>query len=64
MTTDELRCDNKLHGIIVEPGVVEVRCSSRFCGAGREAVVLHRFDVGSGKLIDTQRFKEPRRKER
>lgn len=60
MTHDELRCDHKLHGILVKPGVLEVRCSSRFCGAGKDAVVLHRFNVSDGSLIDTQRFKEPR----
>lgn len=57
--SDELRCDNKLHGIIVEPSVIEVRCGSRFCGAGKDVVVLHRFDVVTGKLIKTERFKEP-----
>lgn len=60
----ELRCDYKLHGIIVEEGVMEVRCGSEFCGSKGGVVVLHRFDVATGELIDTKRFKDPNRKER
>lgn len=59
----ELRCPYKLHGITVGAGVLEVQCDSRFCGAGNGAVVLHRFDVKDGRLIDTRKYKRPNRKE-
>lgn len=52
----ELRCGNKLHGIIGDDGVLEVRCTSRFCGAGNGVVVVHRFDLHSNDMT-TLRFK-------
>lgn len=55
----ELHCENKLHGILIEPGVLEVKCGSRFCGAESGVVVLHQFDTTTGKLVKTLRFKEP-----
>lgn len=54
----DVRCDKKLHGII-ENGVLEVKCGSVFCGARRGAVVIHRFSLQDGKLIDTKHFKDP-----
>lgn len=57
----DVRCENKLHGIIVKPGVLEVKCDSRFCGANANTVVLHRFDLETGDLMETIRFKEPAR---
>jgi hypothetical protein len=65
----ELRCSNKLHGIVVEPGstrasehaVIEVKCDSKFCGAGSGAVVLHRFDIATQKLIGTSKYKDPQK---
>jgi hypothetical protein len=55
----DLRCENKLHGIVIEDGVLEVGCDSRFCGAGKGVVVRHRFDMNTGELLHTQRFKQP-----
>lgn len=58
----ELRCDNGiLFAILVEPGVVEVKCRSQRCGASRDAVVLHRFDAVTGELLETNKFAEPSR---
>lgn len=54
----DLRCDGKLHGK-VDDGVIEVTCKSRFCGWRPGIVVLHRFDLASGELTGTQRFKNP-----
>lgn len=54
----EIRCDHKMHGELLE-GFLEVKCSSRFCGAGSGIVVIHRFDVESGKLIETNRYRDP-----
>lgn len=58
----DLRCGNKMHGNL-DDGVIEVKCDSRFCGAGKGVVVLHRFDATNGKLIETLTFRETQRKE-
>jgi hypothetical protein len=55
----ELRCPHKLHGMMVKEGVLEVKCDSRFCGHGPGVVVLHRFDVTTGELLETKSFKNP-----
>lgn len=54
----ELRCENKLHGI-VEAEVFETACGSRFCGASNGVVVLHRFNVANGQLMETKYYKNP-----
>lgn len=59
----DLRCEAKKHGEL-DDGVIEVKCSSRFCGAGPGVVVIHRFDVSTGELVSTHRFKDPTRKGR
>lgn len=45
----ELRCDSKLHGIVVDGDVVQVKCSSRFCGAKPGVVVFHYFNIRTGE---------------
>jgi hypothetical protein len=59
----DLRCDNKLHGVLItastDEGVVEVKCQSRWCGAGRGVVVLHRFSTQSGKMMETRKYRQP-----
>ena len=54
----DLRCASKLHGTL-DDGVIEIKCNSRFCGAGSEVVVLHKFNAVTGELIETARFKSP-----
>lgn len=61
----ELRCSNKKHAEVIEPGVggiIEVKCDSKFCGAGAGAVILHRFEVSTQNLIETRYYKDPQRK--
>lgn len=56
----DVRCESgKLHLILVEPGLIEIKCDRPSCGARDGAVVLHRFDAASGKLLETMRFAEP-----
>jgi len=59
----ELRCDAKKHAELLKPsddeGVIEVRCSSRWCGAGPGIIVLHQFSTRDGKLMQTQKFQQP-----
>lgn len=59
----DLRCEAKKHGELDE-GLIEVKCSSRFCGAGPGVVVIHRFDTATGELVDTRQFKDPIRNNR
>lgn len=53
----ELRCDNILHGVLND-GLLEVKCRSRFCGAGPGVVVIHKFDPETGELVRTNRYKD------
>lgn len=56
--TQELRCDSKKHAVLIEEGagILEVKCDSRFCGAQTGVIVLHRFDLSDGSLVDTKRY--------
>lgn len=60
----ELRCDSKLHGILRDGAILEVKCGSRLCGHKPGVVVLHRFNARTGKLIETRKYKDPGVKER
>lgn len=55
----EMRCDHKLHGVLIESGIVEFKCNSAFCGAEPGVVVLHRFSAETGNLIETKKYKDP-----
>lgn len=55
-----LRCQSKKHAVLLSSHVIEVKCSSRFCGARRGVVVLHRFDLDTGEMT-TRIFSEPPR---
>lgn len=54
----DLRCGSKKHGETIDDHTVEVKCSSKFCGAGPGVVVLHRFDILSGDST-TRVYKDP-----
>lgn len=54
----DLRCENKKHGELVED-VLEIKCSSRFCGAGNGVVIIHCWDVLTGKRLPDKRFSDP-----
>jgi hypothetical protein len=56
----ELRCPSKLHGVVSDD-LIEVKCGSTFCGAGKGVTVLHRFNPSTGDLVETLRFKDPRK---
>ena len=56
----ELRCGGTMHGILSEDGTeLEVKCKRRSCGKRPGVVVLHTFNLATGKLKHTRRFKEP-----
>jgi hypothetical protein len=54
----ELRCGSKLHGIGIDASTIEVKCSSSFCGAAPGVTVLHRFNINTGELLDTDVFRD------
>lgn len=57
----ELRCDNgiKFGELFPDREVVEVKCRSARCGAGRSVIVIHSFDLSTGKMVGTDIFREP-----
>jgi hypothetical protein len=55
----ELRCNNRLHGILTDDGILEISCRSAFCGHRDGAVVIHRFDCTTGEWIDDGFYKDP-----
>lgn len=57
--TQDVRCGAKLHARLISSTTVEIKCDSRFCGAGKGIVVLHTFDLHTGDMIGTRRFKAP-----
>jgi hypothetical protein len=55
----EFRCDNRiLFGRMID-GLLDVKCRSSRCGAEPGIVVIHRFDIHTGMVIETRRFKDP-----
>lgn len=55
----ELRCPNGIKFGELSKEFVEVKCRSRRCGARPGVVVLHRFSVATGNLLQTRRFRDP-----
>ena len=55
----DLHCGNKLHGRLLEDGLLEVACKSRWCGSEAGVIVLHRFKPETGELVETLKFKAP-----
>lgn len=58
----ELRCNNRLQGVVDGEGHFEIKCRDRFCGAAPGFVVLHTFDLKDGSLLYTEVFKDPSRR--
>lgn len=55
----DLRCvSGILHGKLMD-GLLEVRCKSNRCGHRPGTIILHRFDVLSGQLVETKKFTDP-----
>ncbi len=55
----EIRCENGIKFADVEDGVLEVKCRSKRCGHEAGAVVIHRFLINTGELLETRKFKTP-----
>lgn len=57
----ELRCGGTMHGRM-DGFLLEVKCHRRSCGSKPGVVILHTFDVTTGELVSTKRFKDPVKK--
>jgi hypothetical protein len=60
----QLRCRSKLQGILKDypdgKRLLEVRCKDKWCAdRGAGIVVLHYFNVETGELDHTKKFREP-----
>lgn len=55
-----IRCGSKTFGRITEQGLIEIKCSSRFCKDHPNEVVFHEFDPKTGNLVRTKKYKEPK----
>ena len=60
----DLRCPAKLHGVMVSDHTLEVKCGSRFCGAGSGVVVFHQIDTLTGQVVGTKKYRDPIKKAR
>ncbi len=60
----DLRCPSRKHAVVITPSandaVVEVACPSRWCGKTEGVVVLHQFNIKTGALVGTSKFRQPR----
>lgn len=57
----ELRCPaNALHGIVSDDarGTIEVKCRGTWCGRQAGVIVLHKFDLSNGKIVETTRYRD------
>ena len=55
----ELRCDNNILFGILDGDFLDVKCRSQYCGHAPGTVVIHRFDLATGDLLYTSRYKDP-----
>lgn len=61
MTDHELRCEFKLHGILREDGLLEVKCPSKLCASKLSIgdTVFHYFNPITGELVSSRAFSDP-----
>jgi hypothetical protein len=61
MAEVELRCDNeiKFGELFPDEELLEVKCRSRRCGAAPGVIVIHSFDLATGKMVGTEVFRDP-----
>jgi hypothetical protein len=55
----EVRCPSgDLHFKVIDGDRIEIKCTNKRCTGGN-TVVLHRYSIPDGVLIETLRFKDP-----
>jgi hypothetical protein len=57
----DLRCPNVLQAIVLDDAILEIKCRNRRCGARAGVVILHRFSLITGEMIETKAYRDPRR---
>lgn len=56
----EVRCRSRILGIVTENGsLLEIKCSSKLCGAAKGVVVFHYIELSTMNVVETKRFKDP-----
>lgn len=55
----EIRCGNGILFGVIEGRTFEVKCRSRRCGHEAGVVIIHRFDLLTGDLVGTSKFRDP-----
>lgn len=55
----ELRCESRLHAVLTDNGLIEIKCRYDKCGASADTTVLHYFDPITGNLVETKKFRDP-----
>lgn len=58
----ELRClGNVLFGVVSKDarGTIEVKCRGKWCGHQAGVVVLHTFNLETGKVEGTEKYNDP-----
>jgi hypothetical protein len=48
--------------VLNHEGNIELRCKSRYCGAGPGAVVIHVYHSTTGEFMYTKAYKDPTRR--
>ncbi len=46
---------------LLDKGILEVRCKSKWCGARSGVIVLHRISLETGMVVKTLQFQDPKR---
>ncbi len=46
---------------LMDQGILEVRCKSKWCGAKSGVIVLHRISLETGEVVKTLQFRDPKR---
>lgn len=60
----DLRCEGDLYGRYdPETHSVEVRCKRRKHGAQPGIIILHTISLDTGQVVETQKYRDPSRKD-
>lgn len=57
----EVRCNSRILGIFTADGLLEIKCPSRGCGAGKGVVVFHYVNIETGQVVSTKKYQDPDR---
>ena len=55
----EIRCAGRIVGVLLDNGLLEVKCPSRACGKMPGVAVYHYFDPRTGALVETKKYNDP-----